>query len=139
MANVNNVATTYQSSSASGTSSTNKSNDDLGKDAFLNLLITQLRYQDPMSPMEDKDFIAQMAQFTSLEQMQNMNSSMQMSQASSLIGMQVRWTDASSQQELSGIVQSVRMVNNEPKLVVGNTSITLNQVTAVEVPKVIES
>lgn len=137
MANVNNVATTYQSSSTTGTSSTNKSNDDLGKDAFLNLLITQLRYQDPMSPMEDKDFIAQMAQFTSLEQMQNMNSSMQMSQASSLIGMQVRWTDASSQQELSGIVQSVRMVNNEPKLLVGNTSITLKQVTAVEVPKVI--
>lgn len=137
MANVNNVATTYQSSASSGTSSTNKANDDLGKDAFLNLLITQLRYQDPMSPMEDKDFIAQMAQFTSLEQMQNMNSSMQMSQASSLIGMQVRWTDASSQQELSGIVQSVRMVNNEPKLIVGNTSITLKQVTAVEVPKVI--
>ena len=137
MANVNNVVSTYQSSSTTGTSSTNKSNDDLGKDAFLNLLITQLRYQDPMSPMEDKDFIAQMAQFTSLEQMQNMNSSMQMSQASSLIGMQVRWTDASSQQELSGIVQSVRMVNNEPKLLVGNTSITLKQVTAVEVPKVI--
>lgn len=137
MANVNNVASTYQSSSTTGTSSTNKSNDDLGKDAFLNLLITQLRYQDPMSPMEDKDFIAQMAQFTSLEQMQNMNSSMQMSQASSLIGMQVRWTDANSQQELSGIVQSVRMVNNEPKLLVGNTSITLKQVTAVEVPTVI--
>jgi flagellar basal-body rod modification protein FlgD len=137
LANVNNVASTYQSSSTTGTSSTNKSNDDLGKDAFLNLLITQLRYQDPMSPMEDKDFIAQMAQFTSLEQMQNMNSSMQMSQASSLIGMQVRWTDANSQQELSGIVQSVRMVNNEPKLLVGNTSITLKQVTAVEVPTVI--
>ncbi|MDR2587969.1 MAG: flagellar hook assembly protein FlgD [Spirochaetales bacterium] len=47
--------------------------DALGKEDFLKLLITQLTHQDPTQPMEDREFIAQMTQFTSLEQMTNMN------------------------------------------------------------------
>ncbi|SFH50234.1 flagellar basal-body rod modification protein FlgD [Tindallia magadiensis] len=54
----------------------NTFNDNLDKDAFLKLLTTQLSNQDPLNPMEDREFIAQMAQFSSLEQMQNMNESM---------------------------------------------------------------
>lgn len=51
-----------------------KAGDELGKDDFLNLLVTQLQYQDPLNPMDSADFTAQLAQFSSLEQLTTMNS-----------------------------------------------------------------
>jgi flagellar basal-body rod modification protein FlgD len=50
-------------------------NDAMGKDAFLQLLVNQLRNQDPLNPVDDKEFLAQMAQFSTLEQVQNLNES----------------------------------------------------------------
>ena len=49
----------------------------MGKEDFLKLLVTQLRYQDPMSPEDPKDFVAQLAQFSSLEQQMNTNQTLQ--------------------------------------------------------------
>ena len=63
---------------------------DLGKDQFLKLLLTQLKYQDPMNPVEDKEFIGQMAQFSSLEQMQSMNSGFSTIRATNYLGKQVK-------------------------------------------------
>ncbi|BBB93181.1 MAG TPA: flagellar hook assembly protein FlgD [Methylomusa anaerophila] len=121
---------TDNSTNNSTTPTTAKANDELGKNDFLKLLITQLQYQDPMSPMEDKDFIAQMAQFSSLEQMQNMNSSMLTTQATALIGKDISWTDADGYLQ-TGTVSLVKIVNGTPQLQVGDQVVKLENVTAI--------
>jgi flagellar basal-body rod modification protein FlgD len=63
-------------SPTSSSGETAASNDILGKDDFLKLLISQLQNQNPLEPMNDQEYVAQMAQFSSLEQLQNMNSSL---------------------------------------------------------------
>lgn len=115
--------------SASETAQKTKANDDLGKDAFLKLLITQLSNQDPLSPMDDTDFIAQMAQFSALEQMTNLNSSMSSMQASTMIGKFITWGE--NGEEVGGIVSATLTVNGETKLVVGNRVVKLNEVLSV--------
>ncbi len=66
---------TKNASNQAGTTNITKeeSRDTLGKDDFLSLLVTQLKYQDPMEPLKDTEFIAQLAQFNALEQAQNTN------------------------------------------------------------------
>ncbi|EHJ46238.1 flagellar hook capping protein [Solidesulfovibrio carbinoliphilus subsp. oakridgensis] len=61
------------SSSSSSSTTTQKASSSLGQDAFLQLLVTQLQYQDPLNPMDDKEFVAELAQFSSLEQLTEIN------------------------------------------------------------------
>jgi flagellar basal-body rod modification protein FlgD len=63
-------------SSAGDQTSTTKSNDVMGKDDFLALLVAQLQAQDPLNPMDGTDFTAQLAQFSALEQLQNVNTNL---------------------------------------------------------------
>ena len=122
----------YSSITDPATSGTSKKkiNNELGKDDFLQLLVTQLQHQDPLAPMEDKDFIAQMAQFTSLEQMKNMNNAVQVTQATSYIGKQVTWADSQGTEQ-TGIVTAIRIVNSEPKVMIGEESIELKKIMSV--------
>src|SRR6056297_409214 len=92
-------------------------NQQLGKDDFLQLLITQLQHQDPTKPMDDKQFIAQMAQFSSLEQMTNLGQEfakisgmVSRGNALNLLGKQVEILDG--QQRVSGVVEAVSGTEN---------------------------
>ena len=71
----NSLGTDYQQSAVTGADSSGsvKAKKDLGKDDFLNLLVTQLKHQDPLNPMQSQEFSAQLAQFSSLEQLFGMN------------------------------------------------------------------
>ena len=96
--------------------------NELGKDAFLQLLVTQLSNQNPLEPTSDTEFISQMANFSSLEQMQNLNGSMQTMTANSLIGQRVCSgvvADADgnrSQYNLEGTVFGVMKIDDEEYL-----------------------
>ena len=70
---ITNAGTATAYSQAASTSTTAK--DGLGRDAFLQLLVTQLKHQDPMKPKEDGEFLAQLAQFSSLEKLTSIEAS----------------------------------------------------------------
>jgi flagellar basal-body rod modification protein FlgD len=82
------------SGATTGSSSSYEVGGKLGKDAFMKLLVTQLQNQDPLNPMDSHEFISQLAQFSSLEQLQNINDKLddltaELSNAASLIGHEV--------------------------------------------------
>lgn len=115
--------------------STRKTGGEMGKNDFLNLLVTQLRYQDPLKPVDDKEFIAQMAQFSSLEQMQNMNTVLTNSQAFNLIGKDVTasYTDEKTLdvKTVTGIVSTVKMSNGKTYVVINGQDIEADKVVEV--------
>ena len=109
----------------------------LGKDDFLKLLVTQLKHQDPLNPMEDKDFMGQMAQFSSLEQITNLARTMErlsvsseMSQAVALIGHEVTY-ETGDETTATGTATAVSMEDGKVTVTVGEERVEIDRIRSV--------
>lgn len=120
-----------------------QSHDDrsqLGKDQFLRILIAQLQHQDPTQPLQDKEFIAQMATFSSVESLANMSKEFSsfrnsIGQASLLIDKEVAWSEYSESEGKwnvnKGVVSSIIMKDHIPYAVVGEKHIPVDDISSV--------
>ena len=111
----------------------------LGADDFMKLLTTQLTSQDPMNPMKDTEFISQMANFTSLEQMRTLSKSFEtftsdqkMSAAPAFLGRNVTVKDATG--DVTGLVDSITLKNGKPAIVINGKSYDTNLITGIAMP-----
>lgn len=106
---------------------------DLGKDAFLKLLVVELKNQDPLRPMEDREFIAQLAQLRSLEQLQELSSkveSLLKLYSTSIIGRKVEAMTEDGKR-ISGEVNKIVIDGSDPILAIGEDMVRLSDVGSV--------
>jgi flagellar basal-body rod modification protein FlgD len=133
------------SSTDSLSSSATQATQNLDKGAFMKLLVSQLQHQDPLSPVANEDFVAQLATFSSLEQLEGLNQNVvamitlnqsnallsQLTQSSALIGKEVTWQGFESEEEHSGTVESVKIVDGLAVLRIAGEDVPLAAVTEV--------
>jgi flagellar basal-body rod modification protein FlgD len=113
---------------------TKKGDTALGKDDFLQLLVAQMKYQDPLEPTSNTEYIAQYATFSEVEQMQNMSQSMDLSRASSLVGQTVQITttnDSGVESTFMGKVDYVKYENGKALVAIDEELYSLDDVTHV--------
>lgn len=102
----------------------------LGKDDFLLLLVTQMQYQDPLSPMDNTEYVAQLAQFSELETMQNISLAYAKSQAMSLVGKIVS-VQVSNSEEAVGKVDMVTFDGADIYVTMGDLTFKIDQIKRV--------
>ncbi len=134
-----------------GAAAGSPSSDQLGKDAFLRLLVSQLKNQDPMEPAKNEEMLAQLAQFSALEQMQELNDNIvglavlqqsnalmsQLTSSSALIGQSVMYADPASTVPSGsawGTVSSVKIQEGLAVLVIDGKDVPLANVLEVGAP-----
>jgi flagellar basal-body rod modification protein FlgD len=130
-----------QSNSSSFTTA-NQQTKDLGKDAFLKILVTQLQNQDATQPMKDGEFIAQMSQLSVMEQLSNLNKSLsmflhtqmeqQLTDYSSMIDKKVTWMNSETKVQESGIVSGVLYKNDLVYFKIGDKEILASSILSIE-------
>ena len=131
-----NVSNVNAATIAQETSRTPK--DQLGKDEFLSILAAQLQYQDPLSGGDNTEYVAQLAQFSSLEQMQNLNQSISemvyfqyIQYGSQMVGKNVSLFDG--EKKVQGVVEKVTMQSGDINIVVNGTPYKLHQVEEISI------
>jgi flagellar basal-body rod modification protein FlgD len=123
----------------------------MGKDAFMKLLVNQIKNQDPLEPTDNTAYLSQLAQFSSLEQMQALNENIiglallqqnnalmsQLTQSSALIGQRVTYLDPDTGTTQTGTVGSVKIEDNLAVLSIGGKNVPLGNVTEVLGPEIV--
>ena len=123
------IIPTTNTSATSGTQANNP-NAELKKDDFLKLFVAQMQHQDPSQPMDNSQMMAQMASFSSLEQMSNLTAQNAQGNAVALIGRSVTYKDKLGA-ERTGTVEKVSTVKGAPSLTVDGIGVDPAMVTEV--------
>lgn len=135
--------------------------NELGKDAFLQLLVAQLQYQDPLEPQDNSEFVAEMAQFTSVEQLSNMaenlknmeslitniDTSVLVGQLSGMIGKSVDWSEAVSEydeqgnlfnstKDYAGVITGVTVADGTTKVIATTESGEMHEIEISDITNV---
>jgi flagellar basal-body rod modification protein FlgD len=122
-------------SSLSDSSTKTSSSSSLDKQAFLQLLVAQMKYQDPLEPTSNTEYIAQLATFSQLEATQNLESTFDQNQASSLVGkpviMQTTSSSTGDTYYSAGYVDAVVMSNGKPYLYINGNYYSLDDLNTV--------
>lgn len=122
-----------ETASSNSVSSSTSSSSALDKDAFLQLLVAQMKYQDPLEPTSNTEYISQYATFSELEQMQNMSSTLELSRASSYVGQEViikTENSAGETEYVQGKVDYVTFENNKAYLYIDGNPYSASDVYA---------
>lgn len=120
--------------SQSSVSKTSAEQNGMDKDAFLQLLVAQMKYQDPLQPTSNTEYISQYATFSQVEQMQNMAATMELTRASSMVGKLVTvesTNSAGETKQVQGMVEYVSYENNKAYVSIDGTLYSADDVIAV--------
>lgn len=131
----NGVIKDVSAETAADSAKSKKTNDSLDKEAFLQLLVAQMQYQDPLEPTSNTEYISQLATFSELEAMTNLNDSMSITRASELVGKNViiQTTSASTGEttQAVGMVDYVIVENGNAYLVIDEQPYSIDDLYSV--------